>query len=251
MKRVTTRKSSTRNLGDKAALARKLFTALALVLRQQGIASAEIRAVCLEAASKADSATKKPPRIPASKDSALLGSALALWFRDSRFLDQSGLPRPLRAYGRSPSVESLLRTAEIRRNTKESVRFLLESGLVVKSRNGKCIPTNRSARIPKTDAYFVEHIAQGVMKLVQTAHFNFTPAGMQQPLLQRAASIRRLPRKHKAAFREYVNQQGNAFITNIDDWLEARAMREKQSAASSKSKSSATSAGVYAFAYVD
>lgn len=248
---MTTRKNSTRNLSDKVTLARKLFTALALVLRQQGIPSAEIRAVCLEAASKADSATKRPRPIPPSKDSALLGTALALWFRDSRFLDQIGLPRPLRAYGRSPSVESLLRAAEIRRNTKESVQFLLESGLIVKSRNGKCIPTNRSARIPRTDDYFIEHIAQGVMKLLQTAHFNFTPAGIQRPLLQRAASIRRLPRKHKAAFREYVNQQGNAFITNIDDWLEARAMREKQGVPSSKPKSRATSAGVYAFAYVD
>jgi hypothetical protein len=148
-------------------------------------------------------------------------------------------------------VESLLRAAGIRRNTSESARFLLESGLVKKVGKGKHLPTNRSARIPSVDAYFVEHIAQGVMKLVQTAHFNFTPMGRKKPLLQRAASIRRLPRKYRPAFREYVNQQGNAFVTNIDDWLEARVIRDTPNRTSRKTLDPSMSAGVYAFAYAD
>jgi len=232
-------------------LARRIFTALALVLRQQGTALEDIRTLCIDTANRAESDHAGKVRIPLSKDSALLGSALALWFRDSRFLDAVGMPKPLRAYGRSPSVESLLRAADMRRHTKESVRFLTQAGLIVPTRSGKFVPTNRSARIPSTDAYFVEHIAQGVMKLIQTAHFNFTPKGRRQPLLQRAASIRKLPRKHRAAFRDYVAEQGNAFVTNIDDWLEARAIRPNSRRDSQGLQAQSTSAGVYAFAYID
>jgi hypothetical protein len=233
------------------ALARKLVTTLALVLRQQGLPADDVRAVCLKAAEEAELPPGKRLHVPPSKDSALLGSALALWVRDSRFLDDAGNPRPLRAYGKSPSVESLLRAADVRRNTRAAAQFLIKSGLVKRVGRGKHLPTSRSARIPSVDAYFVEHIAQGVMKLVQTANFNFTPTGRRKPLLQRAASIRKLPRKYKAAFREYVNQQGNAFVTNIDDWLEARVIRETPIRSSRGNLPPAMSAGVYAFAYVD
>jgi hypothetical protein len=232
------------------ALARKLFATLAVVLRQQGLEAPDVRAMCMAAADLADAPVRKTLRIPPSKDSALLGSALALWHRDSRFLDEAGFPKPLRAYGRTPSVESLLRAADVRHKTKASVQFLLRAGLVKRVSRNKCLPTNRSARIPSTDAYFIEHIAQGVMKLVQTAHFNFTPVGRRQPLLQRAASIRRLPRKYKSAYREYVNQQGNAFVTNIDDWLEARVIRDKKPG-TRQLNAKPMSAGVYAFAFVD
>jgi len=234
----------------KLQLARRTMNSLAIVLRLQGVSAADIRKLCLLAAKQAAAAPIRPVRIPASKDSALLGSALALWFRDSRFLDRAGLPKALKAYGRSPSVESLLRAASIRRNTKASVTFLAKSGLLSPTGHGKYIPTNRSARLPAIDGYFVEHISQGLMKLVETAYFNFTPKGKQQPLLQRAASVRELPRKYKAAFREYVNQQGNSFVTNIDDWMEARVPRSRRASKAKVAKHASIAAGVYAFAYI-
>jgi hypothetical protein len=104
--------------------------------------------------------------------------------------------------------------------------------------------------MPSIDAFLVEHIAQGVMKLIETAHFNYTLRGKKRPLLQRAASVRRLPRKYRAAFREYVNAQGNAFVTNVDDWLEARVPRTQTRQKSSGTLEQQVSAGVYAFAYV-
>jgi hypothetical protein len=47
-----------------------------------------------------------------------------------------------------------------------------------------------------------------------------------------------------------VNQQGNAFVTNIDDWLEARVIRDRRND-KRRVSAKAMSAGVYAFAFVD
>lgn len=226
------------------------MSALAIALRFQGICAKDMSKICLHLAKQADSSSLRRVPIPASRDSALLGSALALWFRDSRFLDPRGLPKPLKAFGKSSSVEALLRAASINRNTRDSVRFLADSGLLSLVSNSRYLPTDRSARLSDIDSYFIEHISQGLVKLVETAYFNFTPKGKKKPLLQRAASVRELPKKYKSAFREYVNQQGNAFVTNIDDWMEARIPRAKNKANKKSAKPATISAGVYAFAYL-
>jgi hypothetical protein len=111
------------------------------------------------------------------------------------------------------------------------------------------LPSGRSAKIEGLDHYLAEHISNGVLRLVETAHFNFTPGGKRAPLLQRAAAVRTLPRSLRRNFREYVNEQGNAFVTNIDDWLEAHAQPTNRRAPLRRQR--LTNAGVYAFAYFD
>jgi hypothetical protein len=53
-----------------------------------------------------------------------------------------------------------------------------------------------------------------------------------------------LPRHKLQAFREFTNQQGEAFIDTIDDWLETNNIGRN-----TKSKSRAREAGVHVFAF--
>jgi hypothetical protein len=151
--------------------------------------------------------------------------------------------------GQKPSVEHLLRAAGIRRNTKLIAKNALNAALIVKATGGRYLPADRSAKITNFDDYLAEHIANGVLRLVETAHFNFTPAGKRAPLLQRAAAVRALPTRLRRRFRAYVNEQGNSFVTNIDDWLEAHSARQGDN--STKRRQTVARAGVYAFAYFD
>lgn len=230
----------------KLLLARRAIIALTIALRRQGIPQSQIEEMYVHAVAHSFKKSTKYFVIPTSKDSAVLGTALAIWFRDPRFVDKAGHPRALRAHGRSPSVEALLRAAGIRRNLTSAVNQLIDAKLLKPTANRRYVPSGRSAKITDFDSYLAEHIANGVLRLVETAHANFTRVGKRAPLLQRASSVRNLPSNLKAKFREYVNEQGNAFVTNIDDWLEARCVRNPQK---QERAARIAHAGVYAFAY--
>lgn len=225
-------------------LATRTLHALALVLRRAGLTVQQIESAAAAAVSAATVAPAKPVAIPITKDSALLGSALTLWHRDPNYVDRDGMPKPVALYGPKPSVQSLLRAAGLKNQSRRAASFLKSAGLLIPAGRGKYVPLGRAARMPGINAHFVEHIALGVMKLMQTVQHNFTPEGKHTALLQRAAAVRHLPRRHHVAFRDFVNEQGNAFITNVDDWLEARAARHPTHS------STAEQAGVYAFAYL-
>lgn len=227
-------------------LARRAITALTVALLRQGISPSQIERMCDRAISSTQKTSAKDFSVPVSKDSAIFGTALAIWFRDPRFVDHEGNPRPLRVHGRSPSVEALLRAAGVRRNSTQTASQLVDAKLLKPVAKNRYVPSGRSAKITSIDTYLAEHIANGVLRLLETAHFNFTRIGKREPLLQRASSVRNLPKRLKGEFREYVNEQGNAFVTNVDDWLEARCVR------GSRGKSRAirvAHAGAYAFAY--
>lgn len=225
-------------------LATRTLTALAIVLQRNGLTLGQIERTCSNALRAAATAPQMRHDIPVAKDSALLGTALTLWHRHPSYVTRQGTPKPLTLHGSSNSVQALLRQAGFKRQSRKLAIFLNSAGLLVRATRGKFLPIGRAARMPDINALFVEHIALGVMKLMQTVQHNFSAAGKQAPLLQRAAAVRHLPRKHHEAFREFVIEQGNAFVTNVDDWLEAR------SAKSSASAPSSMPAGVYAFAYV-
>jgi hypothetical protein len=75
-------------------------------------------------------------------------------------------------------------------------------------------------------------------------------------LLERAAMVRDLPAEHLAAFRNYIQEQGTAFLANVDEWLEAHcpaAQRVAEPAAAPRSRAArgAVTAGVHVFAFVD
>jgi hypothetical protein len=102
--------------------------------------------------------------------------------------------------------------------------------------------------MPSLNQLHVEHVALGVYHLVRTATKNYSADGLRRPLLQSAAVVRQFPNSQKERFRQFINAQGNAFLANVDDYLESRS---KQGARIKVRVKRRTRAGVYAFAFVE
>lgn len=241
------RRQNTNSRGT-ALLAKRATNELIAALRSQGIPLRLLRDVCDQALQ----AARQPVvlhQVPIAKDSALLGSAIASWSRNPRYVDKHGEPKPLPCYGARPSIEALLRECGLRQGAKSAARRLIATGAVQKTKGGRYLPKDRSVRITAVNEYLAEHVAHGVLRMVQTAFSNFSPSGRRRPLLQRAAAVRTLPKSLRSDFQAFVNTQGNAFVTSVDDWLEARSV-PIQKAGKSPPKKYAR-AGLYAFAYFD
>lgn len=231
-----------------ALLAKRATNELIAALRSEGVSLRLLREVCDQALQAAKTPIVQH-QVPMAKDSALLGSAIATWSRNPRYVNKHGDPRPLPCFGARPSIEALLRDCGLRNGARAAARQLIETGAVQKTKGRKYLPKDRSVRITAVNDYLAEHVAHGVLRMVQTAFSNFSPSGRRQPLLQRAAAVRALPKSLRSEFQAFVNTQGNAFVTSIDDWLEARSV-SVQKAKKSKSTKYAR-AGLYAFAYFD
>jgi hypothetical protein len=75
-------------------------------------------------------------------------------------------------------------------------------------------------------------------------------------LLERAAMVRDLPAEHLGAFRHYIQEQGTAFLANVDEWLEAHCpaaarVAEPSAMRPTRSARGGVTAGVHVFAFVE
>ena len=241
-------KKSRSSRSGSSLLAERSISELLAAFKAHGVSKAELEVLCVKAIRGLD-APLHSFHIPPASDSTLLGSALAIWFRDSRFVTKYGSPQPLRPFGAAPSVQHLLQLAGLKTKTREAVKRLIQTKTLKRNKNGLYVPWGRSARMTNLDSYLAEHIAHGVIRLVETAHFNFTKIGKRHPLLHRSAAARQLPAKLKPKFREFVNEQGNDFVTAVDDWLEAHSIPAGKR--NSRNAKAAIQAGIYTFAYFD
>lgn len=235
-------------------LAEQLVMALVTALRRHGVGPDRLSEVLLQAASAATRDSAKSRRITAPRrDSALLGTVLAVWHRDRRFLDSNGHPRPLKLTGRAPSMEAMARSCQLGRRPAEIVRELRSAGLIRLHRSsGRYVPSGRSARMPTLNDFQIEHLAQGIHSLVQTVTYNYSRRHIDDRIFEQAASVRALPVRYRKAYKRFIGQQGAAFIAQVDDWLESRACPPalEGSARGRRRDVRTVPAGVYAFGYL-
>ena len=173
-----------------------------------------------------------------------LGSVLRAWHTQTVFLTQDGLPRPLAIRGRN-SLTTLIRRFYPASKVDSVITLFRSSGLIHEGSRHKWSPTSRHARISHLSHETLEHLAEGVSKYVQTVTANVTAKSKNDVLFERSCKVTRIPSKEFRAFRIFVAEQSTAFITAIDDWLEARARGHQ------KAGQRPTTAGVYTFAYFD
>lgn len=233
---------------DIQLLANETAIALVSALADSGLSPSAIEDALREA-SLATRRTKKRLGPTSQPDSAQLGTALALWHRDRRFTDSTtGLPLPLRKSGRGKTLVTLMRAAGIRSSPETWATFLANCGVLRRTPNGGYLPRGRSARMPSLNALHVQHVALGVYHLLRTATKNFTRKGLARPMLQSAAVVRNFPTNRKESFRQFVNTQGDAFLANVDDYLE---LRSRQPPPTKPRVLARARAGVYVFAFTE
>jgi len=223
-------------------LERAVVTMLSLKLRD-GATPLELRTfvdVCLTKAIRDHKPTTKREMILLFE----VARVLRTWHLETRFLTAAGNPKALPQNGKN-GLRALVKCHFAPRQVDLALATLRRNGLIRKRQSGYWIPTSRYARNPKPTAEVLSHFAEGVSRLAETVRKNTTTKRTGDLLLEKAAQVSALPRSEVPAFRRYVQAQGTAFLTTIDDWLESRALNPAR-----KSRN-ACNAGVFAFAFVD
>jgi hypothetical protein len=224
-----------------------MVSAVFKALQRHGVTADSLKVVSEKALAELSSPERR--RASASVDSALLGSALTVWHRDPRFLGSDGLPKPLTKVGRKGSIAELARVVAGSTLAGALASRLLRGRLVRAVGNtGTYRPANRSARMRSLNKQQIDHIANGVNKLLQTTTQNYVTKTKDRKLFEQSASVAKLPVKYREPFRKFVNRQGAEFVASIDDWLEARAVRPGPAGVGRRPHT--LQAGVYAFGFL-
>lgn len=175
-----------------------------------------------------------------------LSSVIHAWHDDRRYLDEGARPRPLTLRGRSDSIQSLARVAGVRVPYGRLLESLVSQKLIRKSGKSRYLPTRSVVRLVRDGPELTGYLGQSILQLTQTLESNRRDRRTRKALLERAAIVDDLSPKDAAAFRRYCAEQGAAFISNANSWLESRRMRSARAGANE----GGITAGVHVFAFL-
>ncbi len=176
----------------------------------------------------------------------IAGAVLRAWHKFPKYLDDSARPVHLKANGFEPTLTSLILSQDKRADAKAVIQSMLSAGLISK-RGSAYFPEKESATIDSSDPLAVDHIAKTVMRLVETASRNITKSDAKLKLIERYAHVPDLAKSEAKAFAAFSRQQGQACLDAIEDWLEARQIKQASKVADGQS---GVNAGVHIFAYI-
>lgn len=196
---------------------------------------------CIESAKAALQAREK---IGNEGDPQDFGSILRSWHRQAKYLTPDGFPRPLQLKGRN-GLQALISRYYPRAQVEEIFSALISAGLIKKTKRVLWVPTGRYAVFPRLSGELLEHLSEGVSRLVETVIGNVTTDNKDDVLFERSAKVRQFPANSAAEFREFTKNQAIAFLGAVDDWMEARADLAKGK------KVRKCTAGVFTFAFMD
>jgi hypothetical protein len=182
-------------------------------------------------------------------DFDVLGHVIYLWQRTPEYLDELGLPRPIRASGRAPSIQALFADIKRREYFEQGVKDLVRLGRIRRLSAERFVPCSEVTIVPGLSPEFVELLGQTINRLVATVMHNTSQKDASSvKLVERVTAIPDLPAKQVRAFKLFAREQGGALINTMNEWLESR--RGSRKARAPKTASHVT-AGLHVFAFVD
>lgn len=249
----------------------ELMRSLLLFLLDSGLSREALQGLL---ATALDEAHAQRSSIGALRDhSAAISGLLFSWHHDRRYLDARACPRPLPLTGAGMSVERLALAHCDAGEADAVIARLHTHGLIRDVGGGRWAPSGPVAVFTAHDREVSGYIGETIAHLMTTVHANLALAQRRagssgreragagadtrpaEALLERAAMVRNLPAEHLDAFRHHIQEQGTAFLANVDEWLEAHRPTARRVAEATNGKSrngrGAVTAGVHVFAFVD
>jgi hypothetical protein len=217
---------------------------MGLVLRA-GTSASELRAISAQCAQRAVEESSSNGREP-GLDIHRLASILRSWHKETRYLSTDGYPSPLLLSGKT-GLRSLI--GAYYPPSKMGVVFntLKRAGLIRRHGKSRWVPTEAHVRMATDSQETLDHVSEGVTRFLETVANNVNARSKRDLLFEQSCKVRRLPTSERGPFRAFVRQQAIAFLTAVDDWLEARV----ESGSRRRSKQRTCTAGVFTFAYID
>lgn len=152
---------------------------------------------------------------------------LSAWHQNSDYIDAQGGPKILDVQGEKGSFTSLIRSyggdIPVQAILKEMVRLNL-----VKLENSKAIVLQRDYFPAQSDPEALLRASSVIAELSETLYHNLYIADPDRPGLkkilrfERRASNNFMDVKHKKAFYKKLDEEGQAFLENIDSWMSER-----------------------------
>lgn len=184
------------------------------------------------------------PQLGENSNAQDFGSILRTWHRQARYLTSDGFPRPLSFEGQN-GLRLLIAQYFPKGQVASIFSRLCATGLIRKNKSNKWVPTERHAVFPKLDSELLDHLSEGVSRLVETIIGNVTADRKEDALFERSAKVLKFPVNSAREFREFVKAQAIAFLSAVDDWMEAKAEASKGLTIEK------CTAGVFTFAFMD
>lgn len=145
---------------------------------------------------------------------------LTAWHQDPDFCTQGNHPLPLSIEGEQQSFALLARRYGGDFPASALLKELKRVGVVEDHADGKVIATKRYFVPAQSDPGALLRAGSVFNDLGSTLHHNLYRANKQQPLrFERRASNTQMSPEKLAAFREFVEQEGQAFLEKVDAWL--------------------------------
>ena len=143
---------------------------------------------------------------------------LSGWHQDPDYRDTDGSPLPLPRNGSSPSFESLFHSYGGDTPQQTLLRELLKAGSVAEQDNGGLVAQRRYHRPVDMDAGSIRFFGTNLFDHASTLNRNVT-GEPEDRWLEGFAVDDKIHPESVEAFRKYLDQRGQQFLEEVDDWL--------------------------------
>lgn len=152
-----------------------------------------------------------------------LTRVLSGWHQDADFIDAAGKPLAIASEGELPSFAQLARRYGGDMPSSALLKELKLNGIVTEDQTGLLQPLKRYFVPAQSDPGALLRAGSVFNDLGSRLHYNLYKAnGSKRPLqFERRASNSHMPPHTSAAFRAFVEQEGQAFLERVDAWLTA------------------------------
>lgn len=144
---------------------------------------------------------------------------LSGWFSDDDFLGPDGKPRALLASGSNPSFETLCSRYSGDVPATTMLKELRKVGAVDENGDGRLVAKSRSYIPAPTDPQQMLRIGKLLDDVGSAAAHNLYRAKDEPARFERRATNTQVPANAVAAFRDFVEDEGQSFLERIDAWL--------------------------------
>ena len=231
--------------GKRELVIREAIVQLFALQHGSGTSIEALRNFALECVDSATAKTTLDPKRSQIPDVQTIASLLRSWHRETKFLTKDGRPKPLSLGGRN-GLYKLIERYFVTEDSQSVLESLKKSGLIrMEERQGRWIPTGKYGVVPIVSTELLAHLAEGVSRYVETVTRNVTTARKENTLFERSSKVKAFPVSAANEFRALVNQQAIAFLSVIDDWLEAKVEDSR------RVRTKKCTAGAFAFAFLD
>ncbi|MEL7311554.1 MAG: DUF6502 family protein [Pseudomonadota bacterium] len=153
---------------------------------------------------------------------------LSGWYQDPEFLGEDGKPRSLPEHGESPSFEALCKRFGGDIAVPTMLKELLKTETIIRDNQGRLYPVRRYYQPAQHDDENLLWAVGLIRDLTRTMNNNVFKTEDTLLRFGRAAENHEVRADCTELFRAFLDQRGQAFLEEIDDWLTRHSAHDLQ-----------------------